>query len=81
MTVKAKVIKIGNSRGVRLSGAYLNRLGIMTGDDVEVSIKKSRPDTKKAIAVLRELAKMGAFAEIKDPVAWQRKLRSEWDTR
>lgn len=74
----AQIVKIGNSQGVRLSRAYLDKVGVKTGDRVEVLVQKKAPDYKKALQALRELSEMnGALAQIKDPVAWQRKIRKD----
>ena len=49
-----------------------------------VTITLDAPEDKKAkkdrlFAAFKELAKANPFAEIEDPVAWQRKLRDEWE--
>ena len=79
--METTIVKIGNSLGSRYSKAYLAKIGVKEGDRVEVVIKKLKPNTAKALAALRELAKLGTFSDIKDPVAWQRAERAQWDER
>lgn len=48
-----------------------------------VTITLETPEDKKAkkealFAAFEKLAKANPFAEIEDPVEWQRKLRDEW---
>ena len=38
----AKVLKWGNSQGLRLTKALLNEAGIHVGDDVNVSVQRGR---------------------------------------
>ncbi len=82
-TTQAKVIKIGNSYGVRLSRAHLKAVDVRLGETLEFDMRKpSKPDKAKALAALRQLAKTkGSLAHIPDPAAWQRQLRGEWDER
>lgn len=49
-----------------------------------VTITVETPEDKKAkkdrlFAALKKLAEVNPFAEIEDPVEWQRKLRDEWE--
>lgn len=49
-----------------------------------VSITLESDEDKKAkkeqlFAALEKLAEVNPFAEIEDPVKWQRKLRDEWE--
>ncbi len=56
---------------------------IDTGKQIEVSVvisedqARSKVDSKKAVAALRALAESGAFAEIENPVEWQREIRKD----
>lgn len=49
-----------------------------------VTVTLETPEDKKAkkeqlFAALEKLAEANPFAEIEDPVKWQRKLRDEWE--
>ena len=49
-----------------------------------VSITLETPEDKKAkkerlFAAFKKLAETNAFADIENPVEWQRKLRDEWE--
>ncbi len=55
-TTETTIIRIGNSRGVRLKQDYLKKFGLKEGDVVEVSIKKATPNTKRAVEALRSIA-------------------------
>lgn len=39
MTTKAKLVKIGNSQGIRISKSELKRLGVDIGDELEIEIR------------------------------------------
>lgn len=81
MTTESTIVRIGNSSGVRLSKGYLEKLGLREGDRVEITIKKAKPDTKKALAALRAIAKMnGALAKV-DVDAWQAERDVEYHQR
>lgn len=51
---------------------------------VRVVVSVESADEKKArkerlFVALKELAEVNPFADIEDPVEWQRKLRNEWE--
>ena len=76
-TTQAKIIKIGNSYGVRLPKEYMKRYNITPGSYISLPAPKT-PDYKKALAALEELSKInGALGKIKDPSAWQREIRKD----
>lgn len=85
---EAKVIKVGNSYGIRLPAAHMERYHIKPGSYVPLPRPRKNTDTarlarqKAALDALAELARTkGPIKSIPDPVARQRKLRSEWDER
>ncbi len=41
--------------------------------------EESRAKKEKLFAALQQAQKANLFRDIKDPVAWQKKLRDEWD--
>lgn len=43
------------------------------------SDEDKRAKKEKLFAAFEKLAKANPFAEIEDPVEWQRKLRDEWE--
>ena len=45
ITTTQKIIKIGTSRGITIPAKELARLGIKTGDEVEVNIESSKKST------------------------------------
>lgn len=76
----AKVIKIGNSKGVRLSSKDWAKIDADIGDEVEFSglrKLKHRLDKKKAIAALKSIAEMdGTLANI-DVEKWMEERRQK----
>lgn len=51
---------------------------------VHVTVELETPEDKKAkkdrlFAAFKKAQEVGLFAEIENPVEWQRKLRDEWD--
>lgn len=82
-STQAKIIKIGNSYGIRINRSAMRSLNAHLGDSLDLQMQKAKkPDKTKALAGLRKLAKSkGALKNISDPVNWQRNLRAEWDER
>jgi antitoxin component of MazEF toxin-antitoxin module len=75
----ATVIKTGNSYALRVPKRYAEDNELKLGQKVvlpptRVIKKQDRGAIQKAI---KELQKLGAFKEIKDPVAWQREIRKD----
>lgn len=69
--MEATVIKIGNSHGVRLSQAYLHKIGVKAGDHVDVRIKQIKADRTTALSALAAISKLnGSLANV-DIKAWQ----------
>ena len=77
----ATVIKSGNSYALRIPKALKDGEGLTIGDKVNIGSisKRKKQDHKKIQEILTQLQKLEAFKEIKDPVAWQREIRKEWD--
>jgi len=57
ITVTQKLIKIGSSRGVTLPARELSRLGVKTGDTLELVVHKKTTviETDKALKTANEL--------------------------
>ncbi len=81
MTTEAKIIKVGNSQGVRLSRKYLDSLGVKVGDWAEITIRKKKPDKAKAIAALQAIAEGGGPLTKIDVKKWEAQRRAEWEKR
>lgn len=64
----AKVLKWGNSYGIRLSKADVEELGLAEGDEVVVEVKTS-PDQTIDVSGLRSFP-MGGIARDHDEVEW-----------
>jgi ribosomal protein L31E len=79
--MEAKVIKIGNSYGVRFSRQYIKEQNLRLGQTVDVSARPKEGNAAQAIKAIREHVKKHGGIRIKDPVAWQRQIRSEWEHR
>ncbi|HET8992021.1 MAG TPA: hypothetical protein VFN31_03255 [Candidatus Saccharimonadales bacterium] len=76
----ATVIKTGNSYALRVPKNYIENSNLSLGQKVQLGSpmlppKEHNPEAlKKAI---RNLQEIGAFKDIKDPVAWQKKTRQD----
>jgi antitoxin component of MazEF toxin-antitoxin module len=76
----ATVIKTGNSYALRVPKKYIDDSALTLGQKVQVGNPlidnkvQSRDEILKAI---RNLQKLDAFNDIKDPIAWQRKIRKD----
>jgi antitoxin component of MazEF toxin-antitoxin module len=76
----ATVIKTGNSYALRVPKAYVDNAHLALGQKVQVgtplkaTAKQDPSEVKKAI---RNLQQLGAYKDIKDPIAWQREIRKD----
>lgn len=77
----ATVIKSGNSYALRIPKALKDGEDLTVGDKVNIgSISKhKKQDHQKVQEILKQLQELKPFKEIKNPVAWQREIRKEWD--
>ncbi len=75
--METTIVKVGNSLGSRFSRAYLDKLGVREGDKVEITIKRAKPSTEKAIAALRSIAAMNDSLAHIDVKAWQDERRTQ----
>lgn len=74
------VIKTGNSYALRVPKKYVEDADLVLGQKIQVG--DPLPDTqhqdRKAIQrAIRNLQKVHAFSDIKDPGAWQREIRKD----
>lgn len=65
----AKVLKWGNSYGIRLSKAEAEELGLKAGDEVIVEVK-AKPGEKVDLSGLRTFSLGGNLADEHDAVEW-----------
>lgn len=66
--VYAKILKWGNSYGIRITKAQAKRLGLGPGDEVVVEVK-ARPDEEIDVSHLRSFS-MGGLAREHDEGEW-----------
>lgn len=76
----ATVIKSGNSYALRVPKDYVTRNNLLLGQKIEVTDPATSGYNKDNVAkAIDQLVAIHAFKHIKDPVAWQREIRKEWD--
>jgi antitoxin component of MazEF toxin-antitoxin module len=76
----ATVIKTGNSYALRVPKAYVQQSNLVLGQKIQVGKPLTTPTTYDPVAVqqaIKNLQEIGAFKNIKDPVAWQREIRKD----
>lgn len=78
-TYNATVIKTGNSIALRVPKEYATEAHLVPGDKVLLPLpsKKKKQDRAKIARIIAKLQELHAYGDIKDPVAWQRKLRAD----
>jgi antitoxin component of MazEF toxin-antitoxin module len=79
----ATVIKTGNSYALRVPKNYIDDAGLTLGQKVQVGrpLAVSQPHNPDAIRqAIRNLRQVSAYSDIKDPVAWQKKIRQDRPT-
>jgi hypothetical protein len=76
----ATIIKTGNSYALRVPKSYVENAKLELGQKVQISAPIALPkeyDPEAVKKAVRNLQSVGAFHTIKDPVAWQRKIRKD----
>lgn len=75
----ATVIKTGNSYALRVPKQYIDNSKLKLGQKIEIPQPKKpqKYDVEAVREAIRNLQKVGAYKDIKDPVAWQRELRKD----
>lgn len=74
------VIKTGNSYALRVPKKYIDDSALTLGQKIQVSdpLTVSKAQNKEEVQqAIRNLQKLNAFGDIKDPVAWQREIRKD----
>ncbi len=73
------VIKTGNSYALRVPKSYIEDARLSLGDKADIPLpeKTLKQDPQAIKRAIRNLQQIHAFSDIKDPVAWQRKIRRD----
>ena len=76
---KATVIKTGNSYALRVPKKYVEDAQLKLGQkaDINLPTPQLKQDRNRIQELLKELQETGAYKDIADPAAWQRKLRED----
>ena len=75
----ATVIKTGNSYALRVPKKYIEDAQLKSGQKTVIALPIPEPKQNRGRIqeVLRQLHEIGAYEDIKDPVAWQREIRKD----
>jgi antitoxin component of MazEF toxin-antitoxin module len=75
----ATVIKTGNSYALRVPKKYVEDAQLVLGQKATIQLPTPQPkqDRKRIQELLKQLQEIGAYKDIKDPVAWQRDIRKD----
>jgi antitoxin component of MazEF toxin-antitoxin module len=74
------VIKTGNSYALRVPKQYIDDSELTLGQKVQLGtpLAAAQPHDRKAIQqAIRNLQKVNAYSDIKDPIAWQKEIRKD----
>ena len=78
----ATVIRTGNSYALRVPKSYVDNYELILGQKIVVGnpLPNIQSQDREAIKLaIRNLQKVHAYSDIKDPVAWQREIRKDRD--
>lgn len=75
----ATVIKTGNSYALRVPKKYVEDARLKLGQKADIELPTPQPnqDRNRIQQLLKELQESGAYKDIADPIAWQRKIRED----
>jgi antitoxin component of MazEF toxin-antitoxin module len=75
----ATVIKTGNSYALRVPKKYVEDAQLELGQKttIQLPVLEAEQNRKQIQKLLTQLQEINAYAEIKDPVAWQRDIRKD----
>jgi len=78
-TYTATVIKTGNSYALRVPKKYVEDAQLKSGQKTVIALPIPEPkqDRGRIQEAIRQLQEIGAYSDIEDPVAWQRKIRKD----
>ena len=73
------VIKTGNSYALRVPKKYVEDARLTLGQKTEIALPVPQPKQNRTRIqeIIRQLQELGAYKDIKDPVAWQREIRKD----
>lgn len=73
------VIRTGNSYALRVPKQYIVDAKLELGQKaaIQLPISEVRQNRDRIQSILTQLQEIGAYKDIKDPVAWQRKMRKD----
>lgn len=77
---KVTVIKTGNSYALRVPKAYVDDARLKLGQKIQVGgpiVSPKAQDRGAITQAIRNLQRVGAYSDIKDPIAWQREVRKD----
>lgn len=75
----ATVIKTGNSYALRVPKKYVDDAQLKLGQKATIQLPtpQLKQDRKRIQELLKQLQEIGAYKDIKNPVAWQREIRKD----
>ena len=76
----ATVIKTGNSYALRVPKKYVEDAELVLGQKIQVGnpLPDTQSQNREAIQrAIKNLQRVHAYSDIKDPVAWQREIRKD----
>jgi antitoxin component of MazEF toxin-antitoxin module len=75
----ATVIKTGNSYALRIPKKYVDDAQLELGQKatIQLPIPQPKQNHQRIQSLLQQLQDIGAYKNIKDPIAWQREIRKD----
>jgi antitoxin component of MazEF toxin-antitoxin module len=73
------VIKTGNSYALRVPKRYVEDAQLKSGQKTTIALPIPEPkqNRERIQEAIRKLQEIGAYNDIKDPIAWQREIRKD----
>lgn len=73
------VIKTGNSYALRVPKRYIEDAQLKSGQKTAITLPVPEPEQnrERIQEAIRQLQEIGAYRDIKDPVAWQHEIRKD----
>lgn len=73
------VIRTGNSYALRVPKQYITDANLKLGQKatIQLPIPEVKQDRARIQALFKQLQELGAYKDIKDPVAWQKEMRKD----
>ncbi len=73
------VIRTGNSYALRVPKQYIDDANLKLGQKatIQLPIPEVQQNRARVQQLFKQLQELGAYKDIKDPVAWQRKIRKD----